>query len=298
MSTQNPQTFLDRDNWMRAVLAAELPHAAVRLAIRIALHLRVNTGQCDPSCATLAAESHVPERSIYRCIVLLERAGWLKVGRAIGRGNQYTLLTPVTDDRGDADDTTATVMAGDPCQNEHPTPDTVTGDLAIQSQAPDRSAKKKRTSGGGETSPNPTPSARGQKGRDRARDCAQAFDRFWAVYPRRVAKETARKAFAAAIKRGADAEALIAGAQRYAVDRKSQDHKYTKHPSTWLNGGCWDDELPGTVIDQEGNVVAVAQPSPRRSRSFTEIADELNEDIERGIAAGTHDAKGWPIWKR
>jgi len=94
MSPHNPQTFLDRDNWMRAVAAAELPHAAARVAIALALHLHVKSGRCTPAAKTLAAESHVPERSIFRCIALLERAGWLKIERAIGRGNQYTLLTP------------------------------------------------------------------------------------------------------------------------------------------------------------------------------------------------------------
>jgi len=66
----NPQTFPDRDNWMRVMLAADLPHAAVRLAMRIALHLRVYTGQCNPSCATLADETRLSERSIYRLLDL------------------------------------------------------------------------------------------------------------------------------------------------------------------------------------------------------------------------------------
>ena len=49
----------------------------------------------------------------------------------------------------------------------------------------------------------------------------------------------------------------LAGAQRYAAERKDQDPKYTKHPATWLNGGCWEDEAPGApVIDEHGNVVA------------------------------------------
>jgi hypothetical protein len=54
----SPKTFLDRGNWMRAVLAADLPDAAVRVALTI---LRVTTGRCGPSYVTLAAESHVSE---------------------------------------------------------------------------------------------------------------------------------------------------------------------------------------------------------------------------------------------
>ena len=62
----SPKTFAERDNWMRAILASDLPDAAVRVAIRIALHLHVNTGRCDPSYIALATDSNVSERSVYR----------------------------------------------------------------------------------------------------------------------------------------------------------------------------------------------------------------------------------------
>jgi hypothetical protein len=90
-----PKTFVDRDNWMRAVLASDLPDSAKAIALTIALHLRVKTGQCNPSYPTLAAESHVGERSTYRLVDLLESAGWLAVQRTQGRlSNQYVLLNP------------------------------------------------------------------------------------------------------------------------------------------------------------------------------------------------------------
>jgi hypothetical protein len=108
---------------------------------------------------------------------------------------------------------------------------------------------------------------------------ASAFERFWVIYPKRVAKEAARRAFAAAIKRGVDAEALVAGAQRYAVERKSQNPKYTKHPATWLNGGCWEDEAPGApVIDEAGNVVAYEQPQQDDEEDLvTRVVREMRE---------------------
>ena len=58
------------------------------------------------------------------------------------------------------------------------------------------------------------------------------------------------------MKRGVDPELPIAGAQRYAGERAGEDPKFTKHPATWLRGGCWEDEPPangGAVIDQHGN---------------------------------------------
>ena len=74
----------------------------------------------------------------------------------------------------------------------------------------------------------------------RTRD--EEFDEFWRAYPRRVAKAGARAKWDAVVKRGIDPAMLLAGAQRYATERAGTDPRYTKHPTTWLNQGCWDDE--------------------------------------------------------
>jgi hypothetical protein len=109
----------------------------------------------------------------------------------------------------------------------------------------------------------------------------EAFDRFWQAYPKRVAKEAARRAFAKAIERGVSIAALVSGAQAYALLRAGQEPKYTKHPATWLNGGCWEDELPGAlVIDPDGNPVAIEQPQPERN-GFTAIGDNLIAEIKQ-----------------
>jgi hypothetical protein len=79
-----------------------------------------------------------------------------------------------------------------------------------------------------------------------------AFESFWTQYPRKVAKLAAQKAFAQAVKKGVAPEDIIRGAMRYAAERVGQDHKYTKHPATWLNGGCWADE-PGSPARQPQN---------------------------------------------
>jgi hypothetical protein len=84
------------------------------------------------------------------------------------------------------------------------------------------------------------------------------FEEFWSIYPRRVAKGAARKAFASAIRRGIDPDVIIAGVEMYAVTRAGEPQKYTKHPATWLNHECWEDEPPsGAIIDEDGNVIAI-----------------------------------------
>jgi hypothetical protein len=71
--------------------------------------------------------------------------------------------------------------------------------------------------------------------------------RFWAVYPRRVSKGDARKAWAKAVTGGqgrepADPEIIIKGAHAYAAARTGQPPRYTCHPATWLNRERWNDD--------------------------------------------------------
>lgn len=78
------------------------------------------------------------------------------------------------------------------------------------------------------------------------------FDEFWKVFPRRVAKFAARTAWDKALKHDT-ADAIIAGAKRYAKERIGQDIRFTAHPATWLNQGRWLDEqepAPMTATDR------------------------------------------------
>lgn len=67
----------------------------------------------------------------------------------------------------------------------------------------------------------------------------EQFEAFWAAYPRRIAKGTARKAFDKAIKKTTLADMLEAIAA-YKIHKPEKID--FKHPSTWLNGECWCDE--------------------------------------------------------
>lgn len=69
-----------------------------------------------------------------------------------------------------------------------------------------------------------------------------AFTAFYSAYPKHVGRAAAITSWKKAIKSGVEANDVIAGAKRYAVERKSEDPRYTKQPATWLNQGCWTDE--------------------------------------------------------
>ncbi|WP_374230873.1 helix-turn-helix domain-containing protein [Humibacter sp. RRB41] len=78
-----------------------------------------------------------------------------------------------------------------------------------------------------------------------------AFDSFWSMYPRKVAKEGARSAFVKAAKR-VGSEVILEGARRFAADPNLPEKKFIPHPMTWLNRGSWDDELLPERNDRPG----------------------------------------------
>lgn len=74
------------------------------------------------------------------------------------------------------------------------------------------------------------------------------FDEFWSVYPRRVQKQDARKAWSQVLRRKIHPDKVIAGAKRYAQERNGQDPNFTRHPASWLRAGGYDDEPDQTRL--------------------------------------------------
>jgi hypothetical protein len=91
------------------------------------------------------------------------------------------------------------------------------------------------------------------------------FEDFWGVYPRKVGKGAARKAYRHALTRASHAE-ILAGAKRYAASKP--DPEFTKHPTTWLNADCWLDE---------GKVLEFRTSPPQRSWAEIKAEREAKE---------------------
>lgn len=77
------------------------------------------------------------------------------------------------------------------------------------------------------------------------------FDRFWQAYPRKTAKPQAAKAFA----RLRPDEPLLSrmlaalALQRQSAQWQRDDGQFIPHPSTWLNGRRWEDEVSARPMD-------------------------------------------------
>ena len=78
----------------------------------------------------------------------------------------------------------------------------------------------------------------------------EEFDTFWELYPKKVAQPRAIKAWNAAVKK-TDPSVILAGLRRQLPDFKQRDRKYIPHPSTWLNGEEWNNDLSSTSVDPD-----------------------------------------------
>lgn len=112
-------------------------------------------------------------------------------------------------------------------------------------------------------------------------DYPDDFEEFWRIYPRHEDKKKAFKVWQTALKNGATADEIIAGAARYAKYRAGEPEQYTKHPSTWLNGDCWENEYStagtGCGSGQYGSRLSPEEAALNREAIASTFADRLRE---------------------
>ncbi|MCL2835296.1 MAG: hypothetical protein FWE00_00990 [Defluviitaleaceae bacterium] len=106
---------------------------------------------------------------------------------------------------------------------------------------------------------NPSIAASGDEDAPQAREVSvleERFNEFWAIYPKKTAKKTAFTAWKKA-KPSAELHKKIIEAVEAAKhsDKWQRDNgQYIPNPATWINGGCWDDDITPTA--------SLNQPTP------------------------------------
>lgn len=117
----------------------------------------------------------------------------------------------------------------------------------------------------------------GKEGKSRrsAAPTDRLFEEFWTTYPRKTDKANARKAWDKAL-RTTEGRVIIAAAAAYAATKP--EPKFTAHPTTWLNGERWDDELARSPTDQPRRYLPEAPP------------EDIDPDDAEGYAAAMRKA--------
>lgn len=79
-----------------------------------------------------------------------------------------------------------------------------------------------------------------------APDSAELFSRFWKLYPRKVGKDKAEKAWAKIKLTQPLFDEIIAALAKHSVTPgwTKDNGQFIPHASTWLNGKRWQDEVP------------------------------------------------------
>jgi hypothetical protein len=98
-------------------------------------------------------------------------------------------------------------------------------------------------------SPSEAPSKPGSgagAGTDTQSATSDDFDAFWSAYPRKVAKEEARKAWEQTAARRPPLPDLLAavGRAKATDDWKREGGRFAPHAATWLRASRWTDEFP------------------------------------------------------
>lgn len=116
-----------------------------------------------------------------------------------------------------------------------------------------------------------------EKEKKEKEDISQRFDRFWAAYPNKKAKQDAFRAFQKLKPDDDLLNRMLAALEREKESAQWQESggRFIPHPATWLNGRRWEDETTSPTPAQAARHV-VAQDYPQREY---EIGSETPDQV-------------------
>lgn len=200
-------------------------------------------GYCFPSNETLAEDVGISLPTVKRCLAELADTGIIRRDDRYVEGRQTTSVTQLLDAKVSHRGITSDPLGGiasEPPGGFTSEPQNKTSRNRTTMNRPQRGevvdeplltlVDVSSPDGDGERRADPTTAA-----------VDEAFDEWWALYPRKVKKIAARKAFGAACRK-VGPRLLIEAIRRQAPVYGKVD-RYVPHPATWLNDGSWDDDI-------------------------------------------------------
>lgn len=97
------------------------------------------------------------------------------------------------------------------------------------------------------------------------------FETFWELYPRKVGRGAAEKAFTKAVAKSSS-EVILQGAISYANSKALPEMQFIPHASTWLNQERWLDVVEHSAAST--STTSVAEDIIRRSRMMGSQTDK------------------------
>jgi hypothetical protein len=89
------------------------------------------------------------------------------------------------------------------------------------------------------------------------------FDEFWKIYPRKKAKDAAFRAWIKS-KSKPDLTVILSSvkAQMKSVEWMKEGGRFIPYPATWINSGCWHDEVTAPASRYVVNQIVSTDPNP------------------------------------
>ena len=193
------------------VLYADVSAAAIRVYCVLHRHADNNTAKCVPSRKYLAKKARIGLSTVDRSIDELVSIGALYVQHRVSE-------------------------SGDPTSNEYTV--IVNRPLSIENRPPIENEQTGLSKSDNQIKANVNESQESIS----SSSVDDGFAEFWAIYPRKVGKGAALKAWKKA-RKTATTEQIVAGCNLYAALRRTEDPQYTAHPATWLNAERWLDDM-------------------------------------------------------
>ena len=250
MTTEN----LDWINW---IFASEMSSKAKLVGSLLGSYMH-GADEAYPGLSRLVYESSLSRRSVQNAIIELEREGWIvkKSGGVTNTGslspNHYQRVFAAGIERGKSYEAKDLIDADDPIANNAPA--IANNVLPIATDA-----------GGCGTechtlvhpvAPNKIYNKIDNKIRSidqkQANEKDSFFDDFWAMWPKKTAKEPARKAWRKISDKAAALELIRLNIEQHASAGDWSNPQYVPNPATYLNGERWND----TVYNRE-------EPAPK-----------------------------------
>lgn len=120
--------------------------------------------------------------------------------------------------------------------------------------------------------------------KEKEKEINNAFDRFWEAYPRKEAKQTAKKAFEKLNPDKALLQTMLEAIERFKGSAQWQEEngRFIPHPATWINQRRWEDDLPAASGPKAGQAVGKILPAQQYTqRDYSGFAEDADDALER-----------------
>lgn len=215
------------------VLYAPISPTAVRVFAILNRYANSNTGKCHPSRKSIAQKAHCGLSTVDRAIDDLTRIGAVTVRKRVSDN-------------------------GDPTSNEYTL--NMIGGLSKMNR-PYLNLNRPLFTGeqrGLFKSDNQTIASMNESQEPSSSSADDGFDAWWKIYPRKVGKGAARKAWKTALKK-TDVDTLTNATHLYVLTCP-KDVTFIAHPASWLNAERWLDETMTTPAEPDPTPIPTWEP--------------------------------------